>query len=161
MSGILAHRSARDGGPAMLGSPQWFGRLAAVLSEEVASQSDVMRGADFCFQEVLTGVPPDRQAVAWHVKFSSGQIVALGYGSPIGDADVQQTLAWTDALPLAMAMKTDPRFDDLAGRLVERGRITISGDLSLKLARSQVFDRVHDRLAPLTTANVTRAPTGH
>jgi hypothetical protein len=136
----------------VLGSPEWFAQLAAILTDEVARAPEVMGDASFSFEEVLRAAPPDGRDVCWNVSFEAGRIVAMSYGMPLDAPDVSQSLTWEDALPLAALPRADPVFQSSGQRLWEAGGITIAGDLELKLSRDEVFGRLHDRLAPLTRA---------
>lgn len=132
---------------AVFGSQEWFGHLAAILTEEAALAPELVGDATFSFQEVLKGVPPDGRTVAWHVRFDHGRIAALGYGDPVDSVDITQVVDWQAALPLARMLLSDPGFAAAGQKLVEGGGLEVTGAMDQKLAVGEVFQRLHDRLA--------------
>jgi alkanesulfonate monooxygenase SsuD/methylene tetrahydromethanopterin reductase-like flavin-dependent oxidoreductase (luciferase family) len=132
---------------AVFGSHEWFGHLAAILTEEVAAAPELVGDTSLCFQEVFEGTPFNGGQVAWHVRFGDGGIVSLGYGAPVGDADVEQIVDWAGARPLARMLSADPALAEQGKLLFESGGVKIVGDFGAKTAVAELFHRLHDRLA--------------
>ena len=139
----------------MLGSVAWFAEMSRELVRLSAAFQSDFAGRTLSFQEVFTGVPPAVAGGAgqtcWHVGVVDGQLARLGYGrEPAGDCDLTVHVDWAAAVPIAQTLSSHPEYDALRGALVAAGHAKVAGNPGPKAELQQVFNLLHDHLAPIT-----------